>query len=215
MKTTGAIIKELREIYGMSKQRLAELVGAKSYTTITKWESNENHPRGKEIKILCNLFNVSADYLLGLKEDNVPILYSYRYIPVSISAGLPMTVEAIEECECSTITLPDEIMGKWARNDEVFFVRANGDSMNKVFPHGSLLGVKDISSIDKLNDNDIIVFSFDNEYSVKRFKRNPKSSTMIFRPESFDETFTDIVIDEEQSELLQIIGKVVIYVVAQ
>lgn len=212
MKTTGAIIKELREAYGMSKQRLAELVGAKSYTTITKWENDENHPRGKEIKILCNLFNVSADYLLGLKEERVIPLHPYKYIPVPISAGLPMTVDAMDEFECSLISLPDEVMGRWARKSDIFFVKANGESMNKIFPHNALLGVKMVS-LHELNDNDIVIFSYDNEYSVKRFKQDSKSNKIIFRPESLDETFTDIVIEEEQKEFLQIVGKVVTYVV--
>lgn len=211
MKTTGVIIKELREAFGMSKQRLAELVGAKSYTTITKWESDENHPRGKEIKILCNLFNVSADYLLGLKEENVPLSFTYRFFPAPISAGIPITVDAIGEHECSLINLPDEVMGKWARRNDVFFAKANGDSMNKIFPDGALLGVKTVS-LHELNDNDIVVFNYDNEYSVKRLKRDSKSNKIIFRPESLDETFTDIVIEEEQRQLVRIIGKVVVYV---
>lgn len=211
MKTTGVIIKELREAFGMSKQRLAELVGAKSYTTITKWESDENHPRGKEIKMLCNIFNISADYLLGLKEENEPLSFTYRFIPAPISAGAPMMVDALEECDCSIINLPDEIMGRWARRNDVFFVKANGDSMNKIFPDGALLGVKTIS-LHELNDNDIVVFNYDNEYSVKRLKCGSKSNKIIFRPESLDETFTDIVIEEEQRESLQIIGKVVVYV---
>lgn len=66
MKTTGEKIKELRESRGMTLQQLAEMLDLKSYTTVSKWESDENHPRGKEIKLLCKIFNVSADYLLGL-----------------------------------------------------------------------------------------------------------------------------------------------------
>ncbi len=212
MKTTGEIIKELREAHGFSKQRLAELLDLKSYSTVSKWEIDENHPRGKEIKMLCNLFNVSADYLLGIKEDNIVPMFSYRHIPVKISAGLPITVDAVSEHECDLITLPDTVMGKWARNKDIFFVKVNGDSMNKVFPHDALIGVKMIS-LSELNDKDIVVFNYDNEYSVKRFMKNDKDNKLIFRPESNDETFTDIVIEAEQKDLIQIVGKVVIYVV--
>ncbi len=212
MKTTGEIIKELREAHGFSKQRLAELLDLKSYTTVSKWEVNENHPRGKEIKMLCTLFNVSADYLLGIKEDNFIPMFSYKHLPVKISAGLPITVDAILEQDCDLITLPDSIMGKWARNKDILFVKVNGDSMNKVFPHGALIGVKMIS-LCELNDKDIVVFNYDNEYSVKRFMKNDKDNKLIFRPESTDETFTDIVIEEEQKHLVQIVGKVVVYVV--
>lgn len=221
MKTTGDIIKELREARKMSKQKLAELVGTKSYTTITKWESDENHPRGREIKRLCDIFRVSADYLLGLEENHSSEyeiesdLYTYRYKPVKISAGVPITVDGIGEEDFETITLPDELMGKWARNDDIYFVKSNGDSMNKIFPDDSLLGVKTIHHINELKDNDIVIFNYDNEYSVKRFKIDVEGNKIIFRPESTEEMFTDLVIKGEQIEFLEIIGKVVVYVVTQ
>ncbi|WP_342578378.1 XRE family transcriptional regulator [Psychrobacillus sp. FSL K6-2843] len=212
MRTTGEIIKELREAHGLSKQRLAELLDLKSYTTVSKWEVDENHPRGKEIKMLCTLFNISADYLLGLKDENVIPLFNYKYIPSSISAGLPLTVDTVADYECETIALPDNVMGKWARNKDVFFLKVNGDSMNKIFPNDALIGVKMIS-LSELNDKDIVVFNYDNEYSVKRFMKNERANKLIFRPESNDETFTDIVIEEEQKDLVQIVGKVVVYIV--
>ena len=211
MKSTGEIIKELREAYGMSKQRLAELLDLKSYTTISKWESGDNHPRGREIKMLCNLFNVSADYLLGLEDEKIVPMYKYKHLPVTISAGVPLS-EMILEKECETIVLPDVIMGKWARHKDIFFIRVNGDSMDKVFPHGALIGVKMIS-LSELNDKDIVVFNYDNEFSVKRFVKTKDGNRLIFRPESNDETFADIVIEEEQKDLVQIIGKVVVQVV--
>lgn len=43
-----------------------------------KWESDDNFPKGKDIKLLAKLFNVSFDYLLGLKserQDSVSSIY--------------------------------------------------------------------------------------------------------------------------------------------
>ena len=65
---TGDRIKELREKRGWTKQKLADLLDMKSYTSITKWEQGNNLPRGGEIIKLCKLFEVSSDYLLGLKD---------------------------------------------------------------------------------------------------------------------------------------------------
>ncbi|AEA00816.1 MULTISPECIES: helix-turn-helix domain-containing protein [Aerococcus] len=65
---TGERIKELREIHGWTKQKLSDLLEMKSYTSITKWEQGNNLPRGGEIIKLCKLFDVSSDYLLGLKD---------------------------------------------------------------------------------------------------------------------------------------------------
>lgn len=75
----GERLKSLRERKNLTQTQLAELVGYKNYTTITKWESGSSLPRGKELKLLSNLFNVSADYLLGLDmtdNENINTIYS-------------------------------------------------------------------------------------------------------------------------------------------
>ena len=65
-KVTGERIKELREGRGMSKQKLADELGMKSYTSVTGWEKGDNLPRGLEMIKLSKLFKVSTDYLYGL-----------------------------------------------------------------------------------------------------------------------------------------------------
>lgn len=208
MKTTGEIIKELRLAHGLSKKRLAEILELKSYTTVSKWETNENHPRGKEIKILCNLFNVSADYLLGLKENNELKSFPYKYFPIAISAGLPIGIEPVTNAE--TILIPDDLMGKYARRKDIYFLRVNGESMNKVIPHGSLIAVKQIE-VENLKNGDIVVYSNGHDYAVKRFYQT--EDKFIFRPESYDPVFTDYIIEKADSEELRLHGKVIAYIV--
>lgn len=36
---------------------------------ICKWENNQTEPRASNIKILCDYFEVSSDYLLGLENE--------------------------------------------------------------------------------------------------------------------------------------------------
>lgn len=66
---TGLRIKILREEKGFSKQYLADLVGMKNYTSVTKWENGNNLPRGLELIKLAKIFGVSTDFLLGLKDN--------------------------------------------------------------------------------------------------------------------------------------------------
>ena len=75
----GQRLKGLRERKGLTQTELAEFIGYKNYTTVTKWESGSSLPRGKELKMLSNLFNVSADYLLGLDaidNKNINAIYT-------------------------------------------------------------------------------------------------------------------------------------------
>ena len=208
MKILGENIRKLRQARGLTQQQLADIMGASNYTTISKWESGANSPRGGDLVKLSELFNVSVDELLGI-NDNITLKSDYKYIPTAISAGIQSDVEAITECE--TITIPDVIMGRYARDENIFITRVNGDSMNKVIPHNSLIAVRPVS-LESLKNGDIVVYSCDGEYALKRFYK--KGNKLIFRPDSTDVSFTDLVIDLENNESdIRIHGKVVLYIV--
>lgn len=68
----GQRIKHLRNSHDLSQTQLAELLGYKNYTTVTKWEKGENLPRGKELKMMAEYFKVSTDYILGLTNGILP-----------------------------------------------------------------------------------------------------------------------------------------------
>ena len=69
MTTIGKRIKSLRESKNLTQTELSEILGMKTYTTVSKWESDDNFPKGKDLKTLSQLFNVSSDYLLGLSIE--------------------------------------------------------------------------------------------------------------------------------------------------
>lgn len=208
MKLLGENIRKLRQARGLTQQQLADKMGASNYTTISKWESGANSPRGGDLVELSKLFNVSVDELLGI-NSNITIKSDYKFIPTAISAGLPLNVDGITESK--TISIPDAIMGKHAGNKDIFITKVNGESMNKVIPHNSLIAVKP-TALETLKNGDIVVYCYDGEYAVKRFYR--QDNKLIFRPDSTDITFTDLVIDLERNDLdVKIEGKVVLYIV--
>ncbi len=66
----------LRHEKGLTQQELANILSelenrGKSYSllAISGWESGDKYPSVKTIITLCEYFNISADYLLGLTED--------------------------------------------------------------------------------------------------------------------------------------------------
>lgn len=69
MENFAEIIKKLREEKNLTQKDLAQTLEMKTYTTITKWESGANVPKGKDIKRLAEFFSVSSDYLLGLTNE--------------------------------------------------------------------------------------------------------------------------------------------------
>jgi len=60
-------LKELREDKGLSQTQLAKEMGV-SQQTISQYEIGTAEPDIQTIKKLCNFFDVTAGYLLGIEE---------------------------------------------------------------------------------------------------------------------------------------------------
>ena len=71
MEQLGERIRKLRESRNMTQTELSEILSMKTYTTVSKWEKNENFPKGKDLKKLAEIFNVTSDYLLGLSDTKL------------------------------------------------------------------------------------------------------------------------------------------------
>jgi transcriptional regulator with XRE-family HTH domain len=65
----GDRIQQLRKGIGLSQEQLAEIIGV-SRQAISKWETDQSSPDLDKIVLLCNTFSVSADELLGTRDDN-------------------------------------------------------------------------------------------------------------------------------------------------
>lgn len=73
MKSTGTIIKELREKAELTMDEMADRLKAynvsPSKSMISRWENDKAEPSMEYARILAKFFNVSLDYLLGLNND--------------------------------------------------------------------------------------------------------------------------------------------------
>lgn len=186
------------------------------YTTLDSMLKNnlKNSSIDNVIKI-CRVLGIKVEDLMEDRHSLVSegrVEYNsetdeYSYFPISISAGLPINVEPIVEGE--KISIPKELLGKYARNKDIYFMKVNGESMNKVIPHGSIIAVKQIE-INELKNGDIVVYSDCYDYSVKRFF--DIGDKIVFKPESTDPMFYDTVFDKVNEDL-RIHGKVVTYIV--
>ena len=60
-------IRELRKLNNLTQTQLAEKLQT-TQDTISLWELGKSYPDVESIILICQLFDISADYLLGLKE---------------------------------------------------------------------------------------------------------------------------------------------------
>lgn len=78
MKDFGIKIKELREERKLTQKELGKILNLRN-TTISAWEKDIAEPPYDILKKLCVLFEVSADYLLGLEDETGAKTYSAKY----------------------------------------------------------------------------------------------------------------------------------------
>ena len=201
------LISDLRKEKKMSIDELAKRVGiAKS--TLSRYESGQRDFPINDIGKYAQVLNVSIEYLLGLNKIGTSNVCEYNYLPTAISAGLPINVDGITDDQIEKISLPDSVMGKWAGKKDIFITKINGDSMDKIMPHGSLIAVKPVT-LNELKDGDMVVFSYNYDYSVKCFYQDKER--LIFRPESYNKKHTDQIYNKNDN--IEIHGKVVLYIV--
>ena len=60
----GKILKELRTKNDMSQKELADEMNIER-TKVVRWETGKYEPNLNELEKIADLFNVTADYLLG------------------------------------------------------------------------------------------------------------------------------------------------------
>lgn len=190
-------------------------------STLVGYTKGERLPNAGNVQKIADFFGVKKSEIDPRYISNISPLgsnnvgsgfnpipsNSYYYYPHSISAGFPIMTDGVTQFE--KIELPDVVMGKYAGERNILLMKINGESMNRVIPNGSLIGIKSIDASD-LCDGDIVVYSHQYEYSVKQFYR--RGHDIIFKPISEEPTYTDYVVKEDDSDLI-IHGKVVIYIV--
>lgn len=64
----GKKLKELRKESGFTQKQVAKLVN-KSETGYASWEQGLAEPSVNDLRLLCRIYDISADYLLGLHDD--------------------------------------------------------------------------------------------------------------------------------------------------
>lgn len=208
---TGTKLRKLRDSIDKTQLELSKLLHV-TKSTISMYERNERTPSPDILKKYSQLFDVSIDYLLGTPNDTVEMLgqavtmNKYPYIDDYVSAGSPVNIEGMKDVP--NIYVPDELLGSYAGSKRLFFLKVNGESMNKIIPNGSTIGVISYDSVNDIKNGDIVVYSTeDHSFAVKYFYK--EENKLIFKPSSTCHYYYDKAFDINDN--IRIIGKVVIY----
>ena len=97
-------VAELRKEYGMKQLALAEALGVQQQT-VSRYETGDRDLDTATIARLCEIFGVTADYLLGLsaqRAERLPdadaeLLAAYHVAPDSVRAGIDALLQPYRE----------------------------------------------------------------------------------------------------------------------
>lgn len=197
---------KLRKELNLTQEDFAQKIGY-TRTAISAWEIGRNEPSNSDTIKIADFFGVSTDYLLGKSDtrnntSNIDESDKKFYMcPVygQISAGQPNWAE---ECIEGRLPLDPNLMGI-INPEEHFFLRVNGESMNKVIRNGAfaLIHKQDI-----VEDGEIAVVLV-NGYAATLKKFTRQGDMIILEPESTDDSFKTQVYDKTTP--IKILGKYV------
>ena len=74
MKNFNEQFRQMRKEKGLTQKKIAELLNTTD-DTIFSWEKGRSEPSIEYIKKICCIFEVSADYLLGLEDEDGNKIY--------------------------------------------------------------------------------------------------------------------------------------------
>ena len=194
----------LRERSGLTQQQISERIGV-TVTGYQNWEYGKTPIKATALRKLSKLFGCTTDYILGLSETITAVPSKSHPLPVfgRIAAGTPR--EALEQSSM----VHDTPQSLYELHSESFWLTVSGNSMNRLFPDGSLVL---IDPTEEVRNGDVgVVFVNGDDATLKRVYF--EGGSIRLHPESYDHEYTDRVIDGSDPDApeVRIVGKAVSY----
>lgn len=166
MSTIGDRIKARREALGMTQEELADLLGYRGKSSVSKLESGQGDPGQSKVLAFARTLKTTPAYLMGWVEDPMPTGIPPGFEPLpkmvkrplvgSIACGEPITAE--ENIE-DYVDVPEDTHCD-------FCLRCKGDSMIDAGIHDG--DVVYIHSQPEVENGQIAAVRIDGEATLKR-----------------------------------------------
>ncbi len=195
-------LEYLRKEKELSQNDIGNILGITSQAVGLYEKEKRDIPNEYLIK-LATYFGVSIDYILGksdIRNTNINNSKQFYMCPVygKISAGIPNWAE-----ECLEGYLPiDPNMFGIINPEECFFLKVDGESMNKEIRNGAYALIR---KQDIVEDGEICAVLVNDEATLKRFSR--QGDFIVLEPSSTDASFKMQIYDKNTT--IKILGKMI------
>ncbi|MHB1324004.1 MAG: LexA family protein [Coriobacteriia bacterium] len=210
MMSTGENIRTLRVLRGITQQQLADKVGV-SGAAVSEWERGQNEPRSAALQKIAEVFDVTmediikgTDVSLALEPQGAYTSELKAPLYGRIAAGVPIAEIPVEDSHW----VNPEVLAKHPRG---FYLRVEGESMNRVLPNGCLAFVDPAAEV---RNGDIAALHVNGyDATIKRYHRI--GNDVILEPDSRDPQYGNELFDATKpgAQEICVIGRVVWHVV--
>ncbi|MEY8292168.1 helix-turn-helix domain-containing protein [Carnobacteriaceae bacterium 52-44] len=214
MNTSGERIRKLRVNRQKSQKELANDLGYKTYTTVSKWEADKTLPPANELKKLAIYFEVSTDYLLGLDDHPSDEITNdiQHTVKVNVIGSLDpyyynQALSQHTEETFPQIEVPQYVLKE--APDKYFITVVRTDSFSQRINNGDYVVVLDATKMDDLHleSGNIIIVRVNDNFRILLFR---KTDSMIYlEPFSHLKGFETLTYKKEQFNEVEVIGKIV------
>ena len=191
-------LKYYMELNKKTRYDIAKITNV-PYSTVSSWCNGLFYPRIDKIEMLANYFNILKSDLVEDKEKKDEPKANFYMTPVygRIAAGQPNWAE---ECIEGRLPIDPELMNI-TNPEECYFLRVNGESMNKLVKDGAYALIRKTDFVE--NGDIAVVLVNGNDATLKKFTK--QGDLIILEPMSTDPSFTTQVYNKGTQ--IQVIGK--------
>lgn len=196
-------LRRLRERKDVTMVDLAAAIGM-SQATISEWEKENKFPRSGALQHLAIYFNVPMEYFF--KED-ASLNVEMMNIPLYRTS---LDTEYLDYEGIEYIGLPASTFKGYSKDEEFIAFDVMEESMNLLLKKSSqVVGIR--LGLEDVKDEDIVLFSYNDKYDIRRIRRNEENEVIVLSSESSDKNYYDIIIPFSASGELEIIAKIIWY----
>lgn len=195
-------LKSKRVESGYTQKDVADRLGV-AEATVNRWESGEIKTiKQKYIAEMARMFQCDPAYLSGWNTPTGvrPTSFSFPILG-RIPAGVP--VEAVEDME-GIVDIPTSLVDRFG-GQNLFALRIQGESMNKVVSNGSIGVFYKTGSVE---NNTLVAVSINgDDVTLKRYIK--ADNFIILKPESFLDRFEIKTYEQGDHGDFRIVGKLI------
>lgn len=166
-------LKYLRAKRGIEQIELARMLGKKSGSSISSWESGTYTPKIGTLAKIADIFNVDLDDLMNidLSDTSTPT----NLIPISRASIVSIPILGTIKCG-QPILAEDNITGYREElsdrlpSGNLFYLKSQGDSMLPTIPEGSLVLIREQPTVE-YGEVAAVLVNGDTEATLKRVKK--------------------------------------------